>query len=101
MGRYTVKITANGGAPTVVCVDVSGSERRITTVDEPPAEATGECCPMIDLAMLARALGPAENTPTAKPDNREIFGSTKPGRRRRNGPVSISDLPASRRPVSP
>jgi hypothetical protein len=101
MGRYTVEITANSGARTVVCVDVSGSERRVTSVDEPARAAGAECCPIIDLAMLARALGPAEGQPAPKSDSRQLLSKAKPGRGRRNAPSSAPDIPSSRRPVSP
>jgi hypothetical protein len=99
MGRYTVEITADSGARTVVRVDVSGPVRRITAVAAPPT--AGAAHPTIDLAMLARALGPAERESASRADPRQVLSSAKPGRRRRRSPDSVPTVPASRRPVSP
>jgi hypothetical protein len=101
MGRYTVEITADSGARTVVCVDVSGQVRRITAVAAPPAPVGDATHPTIDLAMLARALGPAGRESASRSEPRKALGSTKPGRRRRRAPDSVPTVPASRRPASP
>jgi len=101
MGRYTVEITVNSVARTVVCVDVTGATPRITQVTGPTGSTEPE--PPIDLAMLMAALRPAERESASGSDPRHAVADshgrprhavrrwTQP--QRRGGPIS-------RRPVT-